>query len=382
MKVSPNFRSFFWGGFECACHRRRDGTRLDLLYSTAHDVHVGDDYTSLIDHGIHTVRDGVRWHLVEARSGRYDWSSILPMLRAARQTGIQVIWDLCHYGWPDDIDIWQAEFVDRFAQFAAATARLIASETDDVPIFTLINEISFWSWAGGEVGELYPCERGRGFELKHQLVRATIAAMDAIRAATPSARFIATDPLINVITRMQERADEAERHRLSQFQAWDMLSGSLRPGLAGPADYLDVIGVNYYPYNQWFIEGGEVSMSDGEYRPLSTMLEEIYRRYGRPLVIAETGAEGAMRRPWLSHVAAEAFRARAAGVPVEGVCLYPILDYPGWSNDRHCETGLLGYPSPRATVPASPHRALYVPLADELAQQRARFAAGRRSNDF
>ena len=40
-------------------------------------------------------------------TGRYDWSSFLPMLRAARETGTQVLWDLLHYGWPDDLDIWR-----------------------------------------------------------------------------------------------------------------------------------------------------------------------------------------------------------------------------------------------------------------------------------
>src|SRR3712207_8963919 len=39
----------------------------------------------------------------ETAPGRYDWSSFLPMLRAARDRGIQVIWDLCHYGWPENI---------------------------------------------------------------------------------------------------------------------------------------------------------------------------------------------------------------------------------------------------------------------------------------
>jgi hypothetical protein len=36
--------------------------------------------------------------------------------------------------------------------------------------------------------------------------------------------------------------------------------------------------------------------------------------------------------------------ALAQGVPVLGICLYPVLDYPGWENDRMCEVGLLGAP--------------------------------------
>jgi hypothetical protein len=48
-----------------------------------------------------------------------------------------------------------------------------------------------------------------------------------------------------------------------------------------------------------------------------------------------------------------------------GICLYPILDYPGCRNNRHCETGLL---DPQGTRPV--HR----PLAEELRWQQARFA--------
>ena len=36
--------------------------------------------------------------------------------------------------------------------------------------------------------------------------------------------------------------------------------------------------------------------------------------------------------------------ARAQGVPVLGVCLYPVLDYAGWDNDRCCDVGLLTAP--------------------------------------
>ena len=81
------FESYFLGGFECSTHRRRDGRRLDLIAATGHDRAVVLDYRAMLEHGIRTVRDGVRWHLIETAPGRYDWSSFLPMLRAARRSG-------------------------------------------------------------------------------------------------------------------------------------------------------------------------------------------------------------------------------------------------------------------------------------------------------
>src|SRR4051812_22543987 len=101
---------------------------------------------------------------------------------------MQVIWDLCHYGWPDDLNIWSADFVSRFARFGASAARVIGDATDGPTFYCPVNEISFWAWAGGEVGRFNPGCTGCGAALKRQLVRAAIAAMEAIRKIDPRAR--------------------------------------------------------------------------------------------------------------------------------------------------------------------------------------------------
>ena len=102
--MSANFDSWFMAGFECSSHRRNDGVRLDLIRATGHDRHVLRDYRLCAEFGFRTVRDGLRWHLIGKTSGKYDWSSWMPMLEAAEEAGVQVIWDLFHYGSPDCID--------------------------------------------------------------------------------------------------------------------------------------------------------------------------------------------------------------------------------------------------------------------------------------
>lgn len=370
MYVPCLFKSFFMGGFECSTHRRDDGRRLDLLQSTGHDRWAAEDYATLRRLGLQTVRDGVRWHLIEQQAGRYDWSSFLPMLRAAQQQDVQVIWDLGHYGCPDDIDIWQPAFVERFARFAAAVAQQVRDESDQVPFYVPINEISFWSWAGGEVGYFNPCALDRSLELKHQLVRASIAAIEAIRAIDARARFVLVDPLIHVVPRDKRAASQAdaEAYRLSQFQAWDMLAGRQWPGLGGKPEYLDIIGVNFYSNNQWYMGGGTLWRGEPGYRPLVGMLSEIYQRYQRPLCIAETGDEIGRRAAWFRYVCEQVELALQRTIPIEGICYYPILDYPGWVDDRHCSAGLLGF------ADAQGQRPLYAPLGEELKAQQAYFA--------
>jgi beta-glucosidase/6-phospho-beta-glucosidase/beta-galactosidase len=341
-----------------------------MVRATRHDELARGDYQLLQRHGILAARDGLRWHVIERAPGTYDFSSAIPMLDAARATGMQVIWDLWHYGWPDDIDIFSATFVERFSAFAREAAKQI-SEFDEMPLISPINEISFFSWAGGEAGIFNPFAHHRGDEIKRQLVRATIQAVHAMRAVNPAIRFFQIDPIINVVPRSDSDEDvrNAEGYRRSQFEAWDMITGRVQPELGGRDDFIDVIGVNYYIHNQFIWQGHMIVPSDPRYRHVSVMLQEVYERYRRPIFVAETGIEDDTRPAWFRYMCKEVLTALAAGVPVEGICLYPIVNHPGWDDDRHCYNGMFDY------ADAGGHRQVFEPLAEEVARQAANVAA-------
>ena len=61
------------------------------------------------------------------------------------------------------------------------------------------------------------------------------------------------------------------------------------------------------------------------------------------MLITETGAENCGRADWFAYVATEVRAALSLSVPVGGICLYPILNHPGWDDDRHCQNGLWDY---------------------------------------
>lgn len=363
------FKSYFVAGFECATHRRRDGVRIDSIAAQLHDRFASEDYALAARNGFRAARDGLRWHLIEPSPGRYDWSSWMPMLHAARDAGVQVAWDLWHYGTPDWLDIFSAAFVDRIAAFARRAAEIHRYETDQVPIWCPLNEIGFFTFAAGEWAEFAPYAEGRAAELKRQLVRAGIAVVDAVRTVDSRARIIWCEPAIHVLPdgSMPEAAALAETRRLSQFEALDMLAGHIVPELGGRPDLLDVVGLNFYPHNQFVLEKGHVPLGHYDWRPFSDILEEFWSRYRRPLIVSETGAEGCGRSAWLHYICAEVEEAIERGVPVEAVCWYPITDYPGWDDDRICPTGLFG------SADEHGRRETHSRLAREFLLQRQRF---------
>jgi beta-glucosidase/6-phospho-beta-glucosidase/beta-galactosidase len=366
--VPNTFASFFLGGFECSTHRLRNGRRLDLIAATQHDRLAARDYRLLQQHGIRTVREGLRWHLIEAVPDRFDFASAQPIARAASITRTQVIWDLWHYGWPDCLDIFSADFVRHFAAFAGAAAEFL-SKTDDAPLICPMNEISFFSWAGADAGFFEPFVRRRGDDMKKQLVRASIAAIQAMRAVNSRIRLCHIDPVISIQPERPRLARASRDYHLSQFQACDMILGRRCPELGGQEDFVDLIGLNYYINNQWTHGGGAIVPSDPRYRHVRDLLAENFARYERPLFIAETGIEDEARPGWLGYMCNEVFAAMAAGVPLQGVCLYPIANHPGWDDDRYCQNGLLDYPD------AAGRRGVYEPLARELREQQAIFAS-------
>ncbi len=334
------FDSFFLAGFESACHINRAGERLNMLQCTQHDQQVDADYELLRSFNIRTVRDGTCWPLIE-QSGQFDFSSLAPMVEAAERHGMQVLWNVLHYGCPNDVDIFAPSFAERFARYCKALARYIDDHSDRVPFYTPINEISFLAWAAGDVGYIHPFGIGRGIELKRQLIRAAIAGIEAIWDVNPDARIVQVEPVIHVIA-PRDRPDLAERaaaQRAGQFEAWDMVSGQMMPELGGHPQYLDIMGLNYYHSNQWEHPDvrlpWEANPRDDRWMPLHKLLAEVYERYRRPLFIGETSHFGAGRGPWLREVHDEVQTAIRNGVPLEGITIYPIIDRPDWDDLTH-----------------------------------------------
>ncbi|MDB5806487.1 MAG: putative protoporphyrinogen oxidase [Betaproteobacteria bacterium] len=371
-----SFNSFWMAAFEGSDHINHHGEALALNELTGHQTLASADYERAAQFQMRTVRESVGWRLTE-RDGQFDFSHLEPRARAAATGGVQVIWTLLHYGWPAEIDILSEAFVRRFARYAAATAMHLARYSAVAPVYAPIHEISYLAWALCESDLTQPGRRnlrGQSAAIKRQLVRAALAACDAIWAVDPRARILHSDPLVHIAAPAGDAQLEAlaANQRELQFEAWDMLSGRLAPELGGAPRYLDLVGLNYFPGNQWELGSGrplDWHLRDARRADLSDLLAEVHQRYNRPLLIAETGHTGVGRGAWIREVADQVRTALAAGVPVQGICLYAVVDRPDWNNPSHWHgSGLWDF----AIAAATPERRLnHAYAADLRAAQEA-----------
>ena len=73
---------------------------------------------------------------------------------------------------------------------------------------------------------------------------------------------------------------------------------------------------------------GLMKKKDPRWRPLSSLLAMAYNRYKRPIVITETSHSQEHRPNWIEYIGNEICKTIQSGIPLFGVCLYPIIDRP------------------------------------------------------
>lgn len=266
------FRSEAIAGFECGLVH---GGHHDLLVTTRHlpQDRMGKHFGIVRDHGMLTVRDG----LVPNHNAVHR-------LQAARDAGVQGIWDLSHYH--RNIDPVRCARI-------VATASLSVNRADRLWICP-VNEPA-----------LYPAIAGMPW---HEATHMAVTMARVARDHHPDVGVLTNDPITGV----------GER----QFAATDAIVSAIK---------VDVIGVNYYPHTAR--------------TALSKVLLKTWRRYGKPVMVSETSWHdghpvhhrrhpGFHKGAWLRHIRDEVAIARARGVEVAGICWYPVVDCPPWHSPR------------------------------------------------
>ncbi len=340
--LRPNpFRSFWMAGYECTDQLNAFGNRVDFLNVTGHLQIIDKDYQDLSLFNIKTVREGIRWSQVEKQPYQYDWSTVAFMIESGKQNNIQQVWDICHFGFPDDLTPLHPLFARRFAALCRAFVRFYRSvNPTEILIVTPINEVSFISWLGGDARGTSPYCNKQGWEVKYALMKAYIEGIEAMKEEDAGVRIMTTEPLVNMVPPLNATPQEREFAKMShnnQFQAVDMLCGRMCPELRGKPEYLDILGFNFYYNNQWIAGTGTFlpwlnENPDPRWLPVHKLLQQAYKRYEKPVVLTETSHPGEDRPKWIRFITNECILALQKGIPMWGVCWYPIIDRPDWDN--------------------------------------------------
>lgn len=336
---SNPFYSFWMGGYECTDQLNCFGNRVDLLNITGHLDQIDEDYEDLSVFDIKTVREGIRWSVVEKIPFTYDWSSVHKMMTAGKRHGIQQVWDICHFGFASDLTPLHPMFARRFAALCKEFVRFFRSvDACSEIIVTPINEVSFISWLGGDACGTTPYTRGYGWEVKYALMRAYIEGIEAMKSEEQNIRIMPTEPLVNMVPPLSSTAEEtihAAHIHQSQFQVLDILCGKMCPELRGKPEYIDIVGCNFYFNNQWNITTNEFLAWDNRdfdprWRPLSDLILQLHSRYQCPIVLSETSHPGEDRPRWINYISNECQLLLNKDIPLWGICWYPIIDRPDW----------------------------------------------------
>jgi glycosyltransferase involved in cell wall biosynthesis len=273
----------------------------------------------------------------------------------AERVGIRFMLDVMHFGTP----LWlkqavgDPEFPEALEQFAEKLAGRYGTE---VKAWCPFNEPLVSALFSGDMGFWPPHQRHwRGYmPVLSRVVQATARATRAIRRAAPETPIVLCDAAENFHSRDPELRDEVHRRNLRRFIVMDLLTGKVdhhHPLYAWLTNYgmseldlewfrthpqpPDVLGLDYYPHSDWQLEmcGGNIHQRRadtpaGLYRLAST----YYNRYGLPLMLTETSADGmpVHREVWLETILEQTKRLRSQGVPMLGMIWWPLLDQLDW----------------------------------------------------
>ncbi len=343
------FPTFFLSGFECSNFFWGDGVRRNLVAETGHDRHAAEDYQTLNQLGIAVAREGIQWPMVD-QGGSYDFSSLDPFIAAMNAVEN-----------PADLGSLPLRLSGRprsvFRRLRGALRGLLPrrrrirdpegarpaflhADQRDHLLFLLRRRMGL-----GRALSLHP--RRPGPPAAGAQPRGDRRREGDPRKSTRRARMVHIDPLVQVVA-PRDRPDQVEAARretsVNTFLAWDIICGREHPEFGGSPEILDIVGANNYSFGQMeYRENGPhapLAPGDDRIMPLCDMLDTVWQRYRRPMIIGETSGIGHGRASWLRDVMGESLAAVRRGMDLQGICLFPAVDMPDWHSGEWVHNGI------------------------------------------
>jgi beta-glucosidase/6-phospho-beta-glucosidase/beta-galactosidase len=330
---------------------------LDEYELTQHYERWEDDLALAAQSGATTIRYGLPWYRLNPGPGQFDWSWADRVVDRLMELGLEVIFDLVHYGTPHWLE---QSFLNRdYPEAVADYARALAERYGDrIAAWTPLNEPQWTARRSGEMGIWPPALTGHdGYvRLVLQICRGICLSQRAIQKASrrPPA-FVHVEATFRYAAAPGVASDEMALMAERRFLALDLVTGRvgadhplhayLSKNGAQPADLAwfeanaiepDIIGLNYYPMWSTFEyadrgAGIEPRERDDGVEGLLDVVREYGARYGKPVMVTETSFEGTVDQQvaWLRDSVAALLAIRAEQ-PVAGYVWWPFFDQFMW----------------------------------------------------
>jgi beta-glucosidase len=334
------------GAFESTYLPHHD---TDIFESTAHHINWKQDLDLLAGCGVTRLRYPVRWHRVEAEENNFDWSDTDRVLHHMRDNGFRPIIDLVHHtSYPRWLD---GGFADpRFGPAYLRYTETFALRYPWVEEYTLFNEPFSTLFLAGHEGIWPPYQHGMPTFVGQLLnvLPAVAAASRAYAGLLPGARHVWVDACEHHTGAGAGGSAYAAMANERRFLVLDSFLGKgydpdgplgellrdvggerlleLEPGR------VDILGLDYYAHCQWHFEDPGGSIYTPDPLPLAAQINLYWQHYGLPCLVTETNIRGRTsdRATWFKYVLEQCERARGMGVPLRGLCWFPVIDSTDW----------------------------------------------------
>lgn len=311
----------FWAFLENSDFQRRKETeiyRQDEVRLTRHDEFLDTDYGLLADIACVGVRDAARWYVTHYAPGCFDWTWLDRVVAAAEKYRLKLYLDLWHYGYPDWLDIMDADAPVHFAQFAQEIARRYPM----LQYWCVCNEPTLMVQNAGRKGRWKPFLTGAkaARDLREQVCRMIIAASRAILEVKPDAILVLPEPWHASYGRPERQ----------QAAVLDTVLGRRSPQLGGSSELVSIIGLNHY--------------RDSTIPPFHKMILAAQVRWpDKQLWLTETSGPpvGWKQSEWFWWMMAEVQLAQVQGVRLPVFTWAPVISMYDWVREtKHLRNGI------------------------------------------
>ena len=361
-----------WGGAEYT-HNRVHDEYLDQMDVSGHATRM-DDYDRIAELGISTVRLGLLWEH-HVRDG--SWEPFDDRLTYVKRAGLRPIAGLLHHGsGPRNTSLLDPEFPEKLAAYAQS----VAERYPWIDLYTPVNEPHTTARFSCMYGIWYPHHRSRSTYLRVLLnqLKGVVLSIAAVRRVNSGAHLVQTDD-IGRISGTDKLQPLWSAMNARQWLPFDLLCGRvdrhhpmfayLRAEQLTEAEILwfaehacppDVIGINYYPTSDRFLDhrpelypSGHIS-SEGHFidveavrvdsdglAGIASLITETWERYRIPTAVTEVHLGGRCDEQirWLADIWSGVQRARESGASCIALTIWAVFGSFYWNQLVTCSNG-------------------------------------------